>query len=237
VTATSATSGLRASVARSAAVRRAVSSSTSVAGSDGAGEGASSSEASSTGSDGLFVLPPHETVVYLRLTVERQGDDGSCLRHLFRRPCEGFGLQLTDAPLDRFQAGGDGGIFLAVFVVLGIEQLLLFRTQAAEFRQLCLRHLDFLLGEPVEFAKVAVTELRACLDPAPVFGADGFGEGGELVGKQSVEQGRILRVAAGAVVEQVAAHRASGGLVGGGKADEAQGGQWTGSRPRSAPGG
>ena len=126
-----------------------------------------------------------------------------------------------DALLDGLQPFGDGRIILAVLVVAGRQAARRARrgrrsSSAASVAREC----DFLRVDAPEFAEVAVAEARARLDPAPAFGADGFGEGGELVRHHLVEQRRVLRVAGGAVVEQVAAHRASGGLVGF-KADEA----------------
>ena len=50
-------------------------------------------------------------------------------------------------------------------------------------------------------------------DPAPAFGLDGLGFGGELFADQAFEQGNVLQIAAFIIVEQIADDDAARGLV------------------------
>lgn len=66
---------------------------------------------------------------------------------------------------------------------------------------------------------MAVGEADIDADPFPALGGDRLGRGGELVGHQPVEQGRILEPAAVIGLEQVARDDAAGRFIGFG-ADE-----------------
>lgn len=153
----------------------------------------------------MRILFADQSALDAQFAVMPEGNDGARERKRFGGPGLGRVVQTIDALLEFGQT--------VLVGIVALDQLVVFLGQTVKLGLIGFRKRSGFRIDPLELAKRAVVGIGKDLDPAPAFGGYALRVGGEFFRDETVEQCRVLQVAAILVIEEILTCRAAGGSI------------------------